>query len=80
MPDVPPRAALAAASRMRIDDLLDEIPELVDLAGRMTSAGHEIALVGGSVRDAVLLGRHVDLDLATSAHPAADAGRARGLG
>ena len=55
---------------MRIDDLLDEIPELVDLAGRMTAAGHEIALVGGSVRDAVLLGRHVDLDLATSARPA----------
>lgn len=54
---------------MRIDDLLEEIPELVDLAGRMTAAGHEIALVGGSVRDAVLLGRHVDLDLATSAHP-----------
>ena len=35
----------------------------------MTAAGHEIALVGGSVRDAVLLGRHKDLDLATSAHP-----------
>ncbi len=69
MPDVPPRAALAAASRISIDELLDEIPELMDLASRMAGAGHEIALVGGSVRDAILLGRHTDLDLATSAHP-----------
>jgi poly(A) polymerase len=54
---------------MAIDDLLDHEPHLVDLAGRMVAAGHEVALVGGSVRDAVRLGTAVDLDLATSAHP-----------
>ncbi len=69
MPDVPPRAALAAASRIHIDALLDRVPELLDLAGLMTAAGHEVALVGGSVRDAVRLGTARDLDLATSARP-----------
>lgn len=69
MPDVPPRAALAAASSRAIDDLLDETPELGDLAERMAAAGHEVALVGGSVRDAVRQGRAADLDLATSARP-----------
>ncbi len=69
MPDVPPRAALAAASRIHIDALLDSVPELLDLAQRMTAAGHEVALVGGSVRDAVRLGTAKDLDLATSARP-----------
>ena len=69
MPDVPPRAALAAASRIHIDALLDNAPELLDLAQRMTAAGHDVALVGGSVRDAVRLGTASDLDLATSARP-----------
>ncbi len=69
MPDVPPRAALAAASRLAIDGLLAATPDLVELAERLSSAGHEVALVGGSVRDAVRLGRAADLDLATSAHP-----------
>ena len=32
-------------------------------------AGHELALVGGPVRDAMLGRRHNDLDLTTSAHP-----------
>ena len=42
---------------------------LATLADRFTAAGHELALVGGSVRDA-FLGRPVnDLDFATSAHP-----------
>jgi len=69
VPDVPPRAALAAASAMAIDDLLASAPELVDLADRMARAGHEVALVGGSVRDAIRLGVAGDLDLATSARP-----------
>jgi poly(A) polymerase len=69
VPDVPPRAALAAASRMAIEDLLDRTPELIELSDRMVSAGHEVALVGGSVRDAVRLGDSMDLDLATSARP-----------
>jgi poly(A) polymerase len=42
---------------------------LATLAERFVSAGHELALVGGPVRDA-FLGRPVnDLDFATSAHP-----------
>ncbi len=41
----------------------------VDLGRRFASAGHELALVGGPVRD-ILLGRlGDDLDLATDAHP-----------
>lgn len=42
---------------------------LATLAERFAAAGHELALVGGPVRDA-FLGRPVnDLDFATSAHP-----------
>lgn len=42
---------------------------LATLAQRFAAAGHELALVGGPVRDA-FLGRPVnDLDFATSAHP-----------
>jgi len=44
-------------------------PELTALAGAFAAAGHELALVGGPVRDA-FLGREVsDLDLTTSARP-----------
>lgn len=69
MPDVPPRAALAAVSRIAIDELLDAVPELLVLAERIVASGHEVALVGGSVRDAVRQGTAVDIDLATSARP-----------
>ncbi|WP_374626364.1 CCA tRNA nucleotidyltransferase [Aeromicrobium sp. 50.2.37] len=55
------RAAVAA--------VLDEHPVLADLGALFEAAGHELALVGGPVRDA-LLGRAVnDLDLTTSARP-----------
>ena len=44
-------------------------PELTALAGAFAATGHELALVGGPVRDA-FLGREVsDLDLTTSARP-----------
>jgi poly(A) polymerase len=70
VPDVPPRAALEAASRLAIEALLEREPALLDLAGRLHAAGHEVALVGGSVRDAILRrGAPGDLDLATSARP-----------
>ena len=49
---------------------LDRIaPVIDDLGRRFTDAGHELALVGGPVRDALLGRRHNDLDLTTSARP-----------
>ena len=54
---------------MALDALLESTPALPELAARLAGAGHEVALVGGSVRDAVLGTKGIDLDLATSAHP-----------
>ncbi|RQN02432.1 CCA tRNA nucleotidyltransferase [Aeromicrobium camelliae] len=55
--------------RQRLDALLSAHPVLTDLGRRFSAAGHELVLVGGPVRDA-LLGRVVhDLDFATSASP-----------
>ena len=55
---------------MAIDRLLADTPELLQLAQLMSAAGHEVALVGGSVRDVILTGGPgADLDLATSARP-----------
>jgi len=44
-------------------------PLALELAARFTAAGHEIALVGGTVRDALLGRLQDDLDFATSARP-----------
>lgn len=48
-------------------DRLD--PVLRPLGERFDAAGHQLALVGGPVRDAMLGRPIVDLDLTTSAHP-----------
>src|SRR4051794_3739150 len=49
---------------------LDRIaPVIDDLGQRFTDAGHELALVGGPVRDAMLGRQHNDLDFTTSARP-----------
>jgi poly(A) polymerase len=57
-----------AAAVERLRDLAST-PELIALAGAFDAAGQELALVGGSVRDA-FLGRPVsDLDFTTSARP-----------
>ncbi|MDQ1688302.1 MAG: poly(A) polymerase [Frankiaceae bacterium] len=44
-------------------------PVLDDLAARLGSTGHALAVVGGSVRDALLGRLGVDLDFATDARP-----------
>jgi poly(A) polymerase len=57
-----------ATAVIRLRELASEEP-LATLAARFEAAGHELALVGGPVRDA-FLGRAVnDLDLTTSARP-----------
>ena len=53
----------AAAALDRMGPVIDELGAL------FTDAGHEIALVGGPVRDAMLGRLQHDLDLTTSAHP-----------
>jgi poly(A) polymerase len=57
------------ARRHLVSTLVGLDPAVTDLADRFRSAGHEIALVGGPVRDA-LVGRDPgDLDLTTDALP-----------
>ncbi|MFL6133931.1 MAG: CCA tRNA nucleotidyltransferase [Nocardioidaceae bacterium] len=53
----------AVRELMRISPVVDELGE------RFTSAGEQIALVGGPVRDAMLGRLHNDLDFTTSARP-----------
>ena len=51
----------------RLRAILSE--EVIDLALRFSEAGHELYLVGGSVRDALLDRDNSDLDFTTSARP-----------
>lgn len=44
-------------------------PEAIELGRRFADAGHELALVGGPVRDAFLGKASADLDFATTARP-----------
>ncbi|WP_166347884.1 CCA tRNA nucleotidyltransferase [Phytoactinopolyspora limicola] len=62
--------ALNAAQRRAVRQLLRIAPVADDLAARFSAAGHELALVGGSVRDALLDRLGQDLDFTTSARPA----------
>ena len=70
------RLALVAASdptsallREAVRRLAPVLPLLAELGSRFVDAGHEIALVGGPVRDAFLGRASPDLDLTTSARP-----------
>ncbi len=60
---------LTAAQRRAVRELLRVSPVVEDLAGRFAGAGRALALVGGSVRDALLGRLGSDLDLATDARP-----------
>ncbi len=60
---------LTAAQRRAVTELLRVSPVADELARRFAVAGHELHLVGGTVRDALLGRLGDDLDFATSARP-----------
>ena len=64
MPD-----ALTTAQRRAIAELVRIWPVADELAHRFVAAGHELHLVGGPVRDALLGRLGNDLDFCTDAHP-----------
>lgn len=61
--------ALGDAQRRAVTELVRVSPVADALGRRFVAAGHEIALVGGSVRDALLGRLGDDLDFTTSARP-----------
>ncbi|HEY3604363.1 MAG TPA: CCA tRNA nucleotidyltransferase [Sporichthyaceae bacterium] len=62
-------SGLTAAQGRAVVELLRVSPVAVELGRRFAAAGAELALVGGSVRDALLGRLGEDLDFATSARP-----------
>jgi poly(A) polymerase len=62
-------AALSASQRRAVTELLRVSPVADEVGARFAAAGHELHLVGGSVRDALLGQLGDDLDFATSARP-----------
>ena len=64
-----PSPSLSVQQRARIDRALDQVRFLDDLGRAFADAGHELAVVGGPVRDAVLGRPGTDWDFTTSAHP-----------
>ena len=63
------RPALTASQRRAVAELLRVAPVADELGRRLGAAGHEVHLVGGSVRDAFLGRLGADLDFATDARP-----------
>ena len=70
----------AALLRQAVARLAPVLPLLTELGERFAAAGHELALVGGPVRDAFLGRISPDLDFTTDATPDADRRRILGLG
>jgi poly(A) polymerase len=62
-------AQLSAAQHNAVAELLRVSPVADELGRRFAAAGHELHLVGGSVRDALLGRLGDDLDFCTDAHP-----------
>jgi poly(A) polymerase len=60
---------LSLAQRNAVSELLRVFPIADELGKRFQSAGHQLHLVGGSVRDALLGRLGNDLDFCTDAHP-----------
>ncbi len=67
--DAPVPDALPVLRRRALEVLTTLAPAAVDLGQRFRDAGHELALVGGPVRDAFLGRLSADLDFTTSADP-----------
>jgi poly(A) polymerase len=65
----PPEPALGQVQQRAVEELLRVSPIADDLATRFESAGFALALVGGSVRDALLGRLGNDLDFTTDARP-----------
>ncbi|NNG38454.1 CCA tRNA nucleotidyltransferase [Flexivirga sp. ID2601S] len=64
-----PTASYDALRRRAVSRLAPSLPLLQELGDLFAGAGHELALVGGPVRDAFLGRSSHDLDLTTSATP-----------
>ncbi|GAA0975018.1 CCA-adding enzyme [Nocardioides aquaticus] len=70
MPDPVPAPLQMVEVQRTADAELDRLRPVLDGLGKaFEDAGHELALVGGPVRDAMLGRAHTDLDLTTSALP-----------
>src|SRR5690606_21283619 len=67
--NAPHRSELTKAQSRAVAELLRIAPVVDELGRRFRDAGHELALVGGSVRDALLGRLGKDLDFTTSAPP-----------
>ncbi|MEU8420029.1 CCA tRNA nucleotidyltransferase [Micromonospora sp. NPDC048835] len=68
-PHAADRRELTGAQRNAVAELLRVSPVADELGRRFVRAGHELHLVGGSVRDALLGRLGDDLDFCTDAHP-----------
>ncbi|MGN6753979.1 MAG: CCA tRNA nucleotidyltransferase [Intrasporangium sp.] len=71
MPDHPSSAPPAQVALLKgaVARLAPVLPMLTELGDRFAAAGHELALVGGPVRDAFLGRTSPDLDFTTDARP-----------
>src|SRR5690349_20475017 len=64
-----PEQQLQEIRREAVSALVSAAPVIAKVGKRFEAAGHQIALVGGPVRDALLRRRQPDLDFTTSARP-----------